>query len=58
MGDLVVTCKWSYKERERERESESESGEMVDDEDSDDGAVSLKLWSTHSDSTAASTSWI
>jgi hypothetical protein len=55
MGDLVVTCKWSYKERERERESES--GEMVDDEDSDDGAVSLKLWSTHSDSTA-STSWI
>jgi hypothetical protein len=54
MGDLVVTCKWSYRERERK----SESGEMVDDEDSDDGAVSLKLWSTHSDSTAASASWI
>ena len=32
MGDLVVTCKWSY----RERECESESDEMVDDEDSND----------------------
>jgi hypothetical protein len=32
MGDLVVTCKWSY----RKRECESESDEMVDDEDSND----------------------
>jgi phage-related protein len=56
MGDLVVTCKWSY--RERECECESERDAMVDDEDNNNESASFKSWSTRSGSTAASDSWI